>query len=232
MARTVDQTAHALRRDAFLDVAQQLIQAKGYARMSVQDVLAALNTSKGAFYHYFDSKQALLEALIERTADTLTSHLAPVATQRGPALDRLQRFFAALAGWKLQHRDELLRLLEVWYSDDNAVVRQKLRPRLTARIAPLLARIVGDGVAQGAFSAPYPDQTARVLVSLVNDLNDALGELLLTTEPGRATHSVVQATIAASTAALERVLGIPGGSLVVVDPAAVTAWLATPTDRG
>jgi AcrR family transcriptional regulator len=60
MARTVNATLYTVRRDAFLDVAQRLVQTKGYEAMSIQDVLNELEASKGAFYHYFDSKQALL----------------------------------------------------------------------------------------------------------------------------------------------------------------------------
>ena len=61
MARTLDPAAHAVKRDTFLDAAQRLIKTKGYEALSVQDVLAAVGTSKGAFYHYFDSKAALLD---------------------------------------------------------------------------------------------------------------------------------------------------------------------------
>jgi AcrR family transcriptional regulator len=229
VARTVDPAAHALRRGAFLDAAQRLIQAKGYDQMSVQDLLADLGTSKGAFYHYFDSKQALLQALLERIADTLQAHLAPIAAEPGrPPLDRLQRLFAALAGWKTQRRDLLLAMLQVWYSDDNAVVRQKLRPRLADRMAPLLARIVRDGVAEGVFTTRYPDQTSRVLVGLILDLNDALGELLLAGELTPAVPVSAERLVAAHTDALERVLGVPSGSLVLVDAATLTTWFAPP----
>ena len=65
MARTVDTGAHAVRREAFVDTAQRLMQAKGYEQMSVQDVLDELDASRGAFYHYFDSKAALLEAVVD-----------------------------------------------------------------------------------------------------------------------------------------------------------------------
>jgi AcrR family transcriptional regulator len=60
MPRTVNATLYTVRREAFLDVAQRLVQTKGYEAMSIQDVLDELDASKGAFYHYFDSKQALL----------------------------------------------------------------------------------------------------------------------------------------------------------------------------
>jgi len=67
MARVVKDLKNAARRKDILDVAQRLVvETKGYEGMSIQDVLDELKISKGAFYHYFDSKGDLLEALIER----------------------------------------------------------------------------------------------------------------------------------------------------------------------
>jgi len=63
MARVIKEQEHAERRNEILDVAQKLVYTRGYEQMSIQDILDALGISKGAFYHYFDSKQALLEAL-------------------------------------------------------------------------------------------------------------------------------------------------------------------------
>ena len=39
MARTLDPVAHAVRRDAFLDAAQRVMATKGYAQLSIQDVI-------------------------------------------------------------------------------------------------------------------------------------------------------------------------------------------------
>ena len=64
MARIVKEPA--VRRNEILDAAQRLVYRKGYEQMTIQDILDDLHLSKGAFYHYFDSKQSLLEALIER----------------------------------------------------------------------------------------------------------------------------------------------------------------------
>src|SRR5229473_1920547 len=98
MARTVNPTLHTVRRDAFLDVAQRLVQTKGYEAMSIQDVLGELEASKGAFYHYFDSKQALLEAVVERFADGAMASLAPILNDPDPpALTKPGRGFCGIA---------------------------------------------------------------------------------------------------------------------------------------
>src|SRR5258708_30107264 len=125
MARTVNPTLHTVRRDAFLDVAQRLVETKGYEAMSIQDVLDALEVSKGAFYHYFDSKQALLEAVVDRFADGGMAALAPILSDpRLPAINQLERLFRGLSGWKAERKELVLALMEGWNSDRNAIVRE------------------------------------------------------------------------------------------------------------
>ena len=132
MPRTVNVEAHQVRRDAFLDVAQRLIQTKGYEQMSIQDVLDELDTSKGALYHYFDSKQALLDGVVDRFADAAMAAVAPILADPSlPALRKLERVFAGIARFKTGQVELVLAIMEVWNSDGNALVREKVR-RLSA----------------------------------------------------------------------------------------------------
>src|SRR5207302_8024924 len=115
VARTMNPTLHTVRRDAFLDVAQRLVETKGYEAMSVQDVLDALEVSKGAFYHYFESKQALLEAVVDRFADGGMAAIAPILGDPTlPALEKLERVFAGIAGWKAERKELVLGLIAGW----------------------------------------------------------------------------------------------------------------------
>ncbi|MGH2479577.1 MAG: TetR/AcrR family transcriptional regulator, partial [Ktedonobacteraceae bacterium] len=71
MARTVNEAAYEARRNAILDAAQRAITTRGDEQMAIADLLSELRMSSGAFYHYFDSKPALLLALVERTRDQM-----------------------------------------------------------------------------------------------------------------------------------------------------------------
>src|SRR5215469_10592258 len=120
MARIVK--AHAVRRNEILDVAGGLISTKGYEQMTIQDILDSLQISKGAFYHYFDSKRALLEAIIERMQHEVEQILLPIVHDRElPALEKLHRFSVTISRWKTARKDFFLALLHVWYRDDNAI---------------------------------------------------------------------------------------------------------------
>jgi AcrR family transcriptional regulator len=225
MPRTVNATLHTVRREAFLDVAQRLIQAKGYEAMSIQGVLNELDASKGAFYHYFDSKQALLEAVVERFADGAMAALEPVLGDPDlPALRKLERVFAGIARWKAERKELVLAILEVWTSDSNAIVREKVRRMTVSRMVPLLSAVVEQGIEEGVFRAISADETAMVLVALIQGSQELAVDHLIARQAGTVTFEVVQRSVAAFTEAFERILGIPRGSLTLTDEPTLHFW--------
>lgn len=225
MARTVNATLYTVRRDAFLDVAQRLVQSKGYEAMSIQDVLEALEASKGAFYHYFDSKQALLEAVVERFADTTIAGLAPVLDDPNlSALRKLERFFSGVARRKAEQKELVLAIIEIWNSDGNAIVREKLRRLTVSRLVPLLSAVIKQGIDEGVFHVASPDETATVFVSLMLGFQELANEYFLARQAGTITFAVVQRLMASFTQAFERILGIPTGSLTLADESTLHFW--------
>jgi AcrR family transcriptional regulator len=225
MARTVDRAAHTDRRDAFLDAAERLIRTCGYDQMTVQDVLDELGASKGAFYHYFDSKEALLEAVIERMSDGALVVLRPLVHDPGlPAATKLQAVFSAGGQWKADRSELLLGLVRSWYSPENDLVRLRIARAGAARITPLLAEILSQGAAEGAFSATSPDHTAAILVGLLFGSSDTIGQLVLDRHEGSIPFEEVERYMQAYNEAIERILGLPAGSFVLIDSHALHVW--------
>ena len=225
MPRTLDPTAHALRRDAYVDVAQRLIQEKGYEQMSVEEILVELGSSKGAFYHYFDSKLALLDAVVERTV--VAGMVVMERTANDPtltALEQLRGMFANLASWKTERKELMLAFVEVWLCDDNVIVRDKFRQRMAASLTPLLAGIVRRGNSEGTFTAASPEGAAHVLVSLMQGLNEEATRLFLAHQAGTVSLEEVERRFSAYGEAFERILGIPAGAWPVLDQEALHIW--------
>ena len=213
MARTINHASRTIRRDAFVDAAQRLIALKGYEPMSIQDVLEALDASRGAFYHYFDSKVALLEAVLERAVVEATANVERILSDSDiSALAKLSRLLTDIADYK-NARPDLIRGLQVWLSDDNVLARDKLRRLTAARLTPLLAPIVRQGCDEGVFAVSSPDETARVLVSLLQGLNELASELFVKRQADAIALDEVEQPLSAYIEAMERILGIPAGSL-------------------
>ena len=214
MSRSVKAQDYAEKRNAILDVAMRYIATKGYEQMTTQDILEDLQISRGAFYHYFESKQALLMALVERSGEQAEQLVLPIVSDREmPAQGKLLRVFAVLDQQKRANKDLLFAFLRVWYADENALFRQKLYLARIKRLSPWLSQIIQQGVAEGAFTTAYPGQAARMIISLLEDLGYAVTEVLLV-EEGEHLDFPRMAQIGEATAdALERVLGMKSGCL-------------------
>ncbi len=59
------------KREFVLDTALQLFVEKGYDQVSVDDIIAQTGTSKGTFYHYFDSKEDILQEINRKQLDIM-----------------------------------------------------------------------------------------------------------------------------------------------------------------
>ncbi|MBV8087514.1 MAG: TetR/AcrR family transcriptional regulator [Chloroflexi bacterium] len=227
MPRTVNPHAHRLRRDAFLDAAQRLIQTKGYEAMSIQDMLDALNTSRGALYHYFDSKQALLEGVVQRFGDGAIAALRPLLDDPDlPAPRKLERMFAGFAEWKAEQKDLTLALVKVWQSDGNAIVRDKLSRYTAERLRPILERLIRGGIDEGAFRASSAEGAATIVLALLQGIQDVMVRQFVARQAGDIPFETVQTTVKAVGEAIERLLGAEPGSLnlPMSDDAVLRFW--------
>ncbi len=225
MARVVKAQEHAVKRNEILDSAQRLVETRGYEQMAIQDILDDLHISKGAFYHYFDSKGALLEALVDRMLVEVERLLTPIA--QDPHLTpsgALQRFFVIFARYKAEQKPVILRVLSAWFGDDNAIVREKVRVAMAGRLRPLVASIIRRGCEQGVFAVSYPDEAAHLVLGLTQDLGDALGRAVLEEQTEPDAHTPVEALMAATTEAVERVLGAATGSFRLAEVGALDTW--------
>lgn len=227
MPRKVNELDYAEKRDEILAVAQQLVYSKGYEQMTIQDLLVALGISKGAFYHYFDSKQALLEGLIERIRlEGQRIAEAILSDTSLPTLERLQRFFDTVGRWKTAQKEYLIELLRIWYTDDNAVVRQKVQATMIRDLAAALTPVIVQGRAEGVFTTPFPTQAGAIALSLLIGFGETLGSLLLSTPAQPDAFAQAEQICLAYNDALERVLGAPAGSLHLIDLATLAEWFA------
>jgi len=85
-------------RDRLIESARFLFWERGYAGTSMSELLAHAEVNSGSFYHFFDSKEALLRAVLERYIELLRSMVVDPAFATTPT--PLDRIFAILAGYR------------------------------------------------------------------------------------------------------------------------------------
>ncbi len=225
MARVVKEREREVKRKEILDAAQRLVYTKGYEQMSIQDILNELQISKGAFYHYFNSKGDLLEALIERMVQDVEPLILPIVHDpQLSAFEKMQGLFDASARWKTARKDFLMSLLRVWYADENALVRHKTYTRMLKYISTWLTAIIRQGIAEGVMATPHPDQIGQMVLVLMENMGDKFMELLLAdTNDANSLQRAIELASAYNDT-LERMLGAASGSLNLVDEAILKEW--------
>jgi len=230
MARKVIESEYTARRNEILDSAQRLVYTKGFDQMTIQDILDQLQISKGAFYHYFNSKTDVLEALVERmVVEQVTPLLdAIVQDQSLTALEKLHAYFDVSARWKSAQKEMVLSLTRVWYSDENALFRQRLNALSIQKITPMLGGIIQQGVREGVFNAAHPQHFGEVIVYVMLGLSDKIVGLLLRSDEIDQDDPIVLESIIeyemVLADAMERLLGAPAGSIHPFDPETLREW--------
>ncbi len=84
MARTRDQARFEARRDEILQAAAGCFVRRGFHQTGMQEICAAAGMSPGALYRYFDSKDAIIEAIAEAEREENAALLAALAESRDP----------------------------------------------------------------------------------------------------------------------------------------------------
>ncbi|MBX9591787.1 MAG: TetR/AcrR family transcriptional regulator [Hyphomonadaceae bacterium] len=160
------------RRNELLDCAQRLFFTKGYDKTTVDDVLKEAGVSKGAFYHYFASKEAMLEAWVARYASHRLHELEE--DLRDTSLDaptRLNRFFQETRSRRKDVALMMRAMSEVIFQPENEVLYHRINTATMATITPLLTEIIEQGVREGVFSTPDARGTAELILQLVTGIH-------------------------------------------------------------
>ena len=223
MSRIVKE--YPIRRNEILDAARTLVYTKGYEQMTIQDILDALQISKGAFYHYFQSKQDLLDALVERIMDEVEVFLNPIIEDPTlSAIEKMTLYFNNATRWKTTQKAFMLALLRIWYTDENAIFRQKMQVFGNQRVGPLLTKVVHQGNQEGVFNCPYPNHFSEILISLMQGVGEAFAVEILAETPRPGGFDRIKITLEAYSTAIERILGAPAGSFNMMDDQLLQEW--------
>jgi AcrR family transcriptional regulator len=226
MPRIVKEDDYNQKRNQILDSATKFIYTIGFEQMSIQNIIEDLNISKGAFYHYFDSKQDLLIGLINRLGDQIYAQVNPIIDDDSlTAIEKINKYFHQAAEIKLTQSQYLAPIMRVWYTDDNAVVRERLMDASCDIIAPIFNRIILQGIDEGSFRHPYPDRLGEVLFQIFEDVGDLIAKKLVLDDPADRDEGFMVETITIYTDIFEKILNAPKGSITIVTPEILGKWV-------
>ena len=157
-------------RDNILATGMRIMAGKGFSAVGLNEILTAAGVPKGSFYHYFGSKEAFGEALLE---SYFADYLAELdATLCVPDLTMAQRLMNYWQNWQdtQSFYDCQGKCLAVKLGAEVADLSEAMRHALqrgTSGITDRLARAIKGGVAEGSLSVNgLPVDVAQSLYQL------------------------------------------------------------------
>ncbi len=208
-----------VRRHEILDAAQDFFFQKGYENTTIQDIIDKLGIAKGTFYHYFDSKATMLDALTTRTTDEINSQFSAITESEQNAIEKLNGVFRAGAAFKIANIEVFLVMLKVLYRDENIIMRTRMFRRIAKRTGPLFAAIIRQGITEGLFNTPDPDEIGDILIKIAQSLNEKICELILDrTKTPEQLCTIIERKTRLFETIIERILDAPEDSIEMFIP--------------
>ena len=194
------------KREKILDALQELLETKNIKYISVSEIASKAGIGKGSIYYYFPSKDAIVDALIER------SYAQPLQTAKNLAeqtevssFTRTAMLFQACRNSSAAFLNQNQHSITSTSAQDLAFLHQKYLRYLISELKPALTAIIQQGITCGEIHFDHPAALAEIaLIVLAVKLDNSL--LPSSTED-------IEETLKGLIALLERGTDVPPGTL-------------------
>jgi len=154
-------------RELILEVASGLFMTKGYEKTRISDIINGLDgLTKGAVYHYFDSKEDIFNEVVKR-----------IGYQNKAIFDEI-KYAKDLNG-----REKISKLISIAIGNTNMDVITSISPNLTDNpkllasffkqmqemtIPEYFLPIIYEGIKDGSIKSEYPQELAELIAVMLN----------------------------------------------------------------
>lgn len=150
------------KKDQILDTSLQLFMKKGFDATSISDILSQLDIARGTLYYHFESKEAIMDAIIERLLNQVLEKIEKLMTN--DSLSQAEKFMGFFASINLTQLTGDEEIVDYFNQPQNALFHEKSNRLLIKKLSPVLAQIISEGIEAGLFDTPYPAETAELIL--------------------------------------------------------------------
>ena len=158
------------KKEQILDMSFSLFLEKGYDNTSISDILSKLDIARGTLYYHFESKEAIMDAIIERTAKKIVEEAKAIVLQKNLSVhEKIFLLFSAASMKRLSGGDLMIDYLN---QPQNALFHEKSNRSFIQKIAPILGDIIQEGVKEGTFDNAFPYESAELVLAMIMGFMD------------------------------------------------------------
>lgn len=157
------------KRDLILDTTEELM-CQTDNDFSVDTIAKKAGIGKGSIYYYFNSKEEIIDAVIERSySNAIQEFFADVYNQSN-ALLKIKTLFRSVI--KQEFNNSRKNMLTAFHVHDNLLLHTKMMIISIKTISPILTKLLSEGVEDGSIHTDTPQESAEMIVAMLTFLLD------------------------------------------------------------
>ncbi|MBD5112481.1 MAG: TetR/AcrR family transcriptional regulator [Ruminococcaceae bacterium] len=150
------------KRELIFDALGDLMNTVPFKDISVDSIARAAGVAKGTVYYYFDSKEEILDNLIERSYRRAIREYLNSVTSEQTALGRIKQLFRCATAEDFGNKQNLLMTLHL---HEDAILHIKLKTVAVQELSPILTVLLEQGIEEGSIKTEYPKESAEIILT-------------------------------------------------------------------
>ena len=176
------------RRNEILAIAKRLFAIQGFDKTSIQDILRETQIARGTLYYYFESKETIMNALVEKLSEQTFGEMSSIANDtKVPVVERIIQAIMAMS----VNDGSSIEIMNHINHPQNTFIHQKVQREIMKKAPPVLAAIVQEGMREGIFDTHFPLQSMEMIIASVSALIDDAETNITDTEREERLHALL-----------------------------------------
>lgn len=155
------------RKQELLQIAYRLFLSKGYEETSVDEIIEEAQIAKGTFYYHFKSKEALLEALINKMITEKVEQAKKILSAPMPAPEKTVAIITSLRPEQTE-----MDIQNALHEKENVVIHEKISKRVIDEAVPILCEVVSEGISQGILQCDNIPERVKMTLVISSEIFD------------------------------------------------------------
>ncbi len=156
--------------DVILDSAEELMCSMDEPNREITVDMIAKNAGigKGSIYYYFESKDDIVDAVIERSYTSAIQEYFTITANCDTTLEKVQMLFRSMVCKEFQ--DSQKNVILSLHVQDNMLIHCKMMITAIQTVSPILEQLLLEGVQDGSVYTETPQESAEMIVAMLTFL--------------------------------------------------------------
>jgi AcrR family transcriptional regulator len=179
MSRVRKPEEYEAKKNQIVLEAVNLLDQIGYEQFSINKVIASAGMTKGAFFHYFNTKNELIAEIVNLILNPMFKALEEIANDKTiepkNKILKMSNTAYRIKGTDKRATQQLIRLLQ---KKENNHIMQMVTDHSIKQLLPVYEKVFIEGNDKGQFNIQYPNGSAFMFLTMLTSVNREIGEVL------------------------------------------------------